>query len=167
MKAISTASFVMSLASDNSTSEESVWHTRSSDRALSMFLRSGSSDGSAPCACIHRTAPDKLRRQFNQAFFKRLLIDDSYNVIGELAEPFETLLSEELRQAATHQAELDLGTAVDQALQERTEPTPQNRGLALAGATASKAPATVHAAQGLKEKTMVGAKGLEPLASAV
>jgi hypothetical protein len=34
------------------------------------------------CEAAYRSAPDKLRRQFNQAFFKRLLIDDSYNVTG-------------------------------------------------------------------------------------
>ena len=58
-------------------------------------------------------------------------------------------------------AEAELIDAVEDVFQtEGGEPPPE---LALAGAT----PATAHVAQGLKEKTMVGAKGLEPLASAV
>jgi hypothetical protein len=52
------------------------------------------------CETAYGEAPDRLRRQFNQALFKRILIDDEYTVTGKLAEPFETRLSEELRQAA-------------------------------------------------------------------
>ena len=112
-------------------------------------------------------APDKLRRQFNQAFFKRLLIDDNYNVTGKLAEPFETLLSEEVRQAAVRRADAHLTTAVDDVFRERDEQD-DNRELALAGATAgSNTPATVHTAQGLKENRMVGAEGLEPPTSSL
>ena len=66
------------------------------------------------CETAYREAPDRLRRQFNQACFKRILIDDEYTVTGELAEPFETLLSEELRQAAARKAEDDLSRAVEE-----------------------------------------------------
>lgn len=60
------------------------------------------------CEGAYLSAADKLRRQFNQAFFKRILIDDTYTVTGELAEPFDTLLSEEIRLAATRRAHLEL-----------------------------------------------------------
>jgi DNA invertase Pin-like site-specific DNA recombinase len=120
------------------------------------------------CEAAYRSAPDKLRRQFNQAFFKRLLIDDNYNVTGELAEPFETLLSEELRQAAARKAEADLTTAVDEAFRERDRQETPRSELALAGVTATPATqATMLAAQGLKEKMMVGVEGLEPPTSAL
>ena len=125
------------------------------------------------CEAAYREANDKVRRQFNQAFFKRLLIDDDYNVTGELAEPFDILLSEEVRQAAVYKAELDLTAAVNDAFrqradQEASETEPVARELALAGAaTASRTRGTVRNAQGLKEKTMVGVTGLEPVTSAV
>jgi DNA invertase Pin-like site-specific DNA recombinase len=51
------------------------------------------------CMTAYREASGPLRRQFNLAFFKRLLIDDEYMVTGELAEPFDTLLGGELRRA--------------------------------------------------------------------
>ena len=118
------------------------------------------------CHAAYLSAPDKLRRQFNQAFFERLLIDDTYTVIGQLAQPFETLLGEELRQyvARRNEANLidaDLIDAVEDAFRtEGHDPPPE---LALA----SNTPATVHTARGLKEKTMVGAEGLEPPTSAL
>jgi hypothetical protein len=34
------------------------------------------------------------------AFFKRLLIEDDYAVVGELTEPFDWLLNDQLRRAA-------------------------------------------------------------------
>lgn len=106
------------------------------------------------CHAAYLSAPDKLRRQFNQAFFERLLIDDTYTVTGQLAPPFDTLLSEEVRQYVARRTETDRIDAIDDILRtdEGTPPEPE---LALAGATA----ATVHAAQGLKEKTMVEVMG--------
>ena len=91
------------------------------------------------CEAAYLDAPDKLRRQFNQAIFKRLLIDDNYNVTGELAEPFETLLSEEVRQAAARRADADLTTAVDDVFRERDE-RDDNRELALAGRPQARTP---------------------------
>jgi site-specific DNA recombinase len=42
-------------------------------------------------------APDTLRRQLNQALFTRIKIDDQGEVTAELAEPFNILLSPEVR----------------------------------------------------------------------
>jgi site-specific DNA recombinase len=44
------------------------------------------------CYEAYRRADDVVRRQFNQAFFVRLYIDEDAEVDGELAEPFHTLL---------------------------------------------------------------------------
>jgi site-specific DNA recombinase len=44
------------------------------------------------CLAVYQEASGPLRRQFNLAFFRRLLIDDEYNVSGVLAEPFDMLL---------------------------------------------------------------------------
>ncbi len=112
----------------------------------------------ADCHAAYLAAPDKVRRQFNQAFFQRLLIDDNYTVTSELAEPFQTLLSEEVRQYVARRAEADRRATIDDLLRptdpdDEEPPTPE---LALAGAA-------VHSVEGLKEKTMVGATGLEPV----
>ncbi|MSW92153.1 MAG: hypothetical protein F2812_11175 [Actinobacteria bacterium] len=115
------------------------------------------------CEGAYLNAPDNLRRQFNQAFFKRLLIDDNYNITGELAEPFETLLSEDIRQAAALRAGAELIVAVDEVFRTAAEDPSDEPELAHAGARPRQGPApTVRIAQGLKEKTMVGAEGLEP-----
>ena len=119
------------------------------------------------CEAAYRDAPERLRRQFNQAFFKRLLIDDEYNVTGEFAEPFETLLGEEIRQAAAWRAASELRWAVDEAFRERDRSEVLAPELAVAPVGVAETPVTVRDARGLKEKTMVGAAGLEPTTSAV
>ena len=52
------------------------------------------------CETAYREASDVVRRQFNLAFFDRLLIDEDYNVRGELAPPFDVILGDELRRRA-------------------------------------------------------------------
>ncbi len=59
------------------------------------------------CETAYREASATMRRQFNLAFFKRLVIDDDYGVVGELAEPFDVILGDELRLAAAIKAEED------------------------------------------------------------
>lgn len=71
------------------------------------------------CEAAYRDASDKMHRQFNLAFFKRLIIGDDYSVTGELAEPFDVILSEELRRAAIAGESEALTEAVDDALRER------------------------------------------------
>jgi hypothetical protein len=63
------------------------------------------------CAA-YREANDRLRRQFNMAFFKRLLLSDEGEVTAELASPFDMILGEELRRATISQAEHELGEAI-------------------------------------------------------
>jgi site-specific DNA recombinase len=59
------------------------------------------------CETAYREASATMRRQFNLAFFKRLVIDDEYGVTAELAEPFDVILGDELRLAAAIKAEED------------------------------------------------------------
>ncbi len=66
------------------------------------------------CMAAYREAGGPLRRQFNLAFFKRLLIDDDYAVIGELAEPFDALLGTELRRAVAIRTSETLQDAIAQ-----------------------------------------------------
>ena len=109
------------------------------------------------------SAPDKLRRQFNQAFFERLLIDDTYTVTGHLAQPFDALLGEEVRQYVARRAEAELIDAINDVYQSADEDGSTVPELVLSGAATT----TVHVAQGLKEKTMVEVMGLEPTASSM
>ena len=59
------------------------------------------------CETAYREASATMRRQFNLAFFKRLVIDDDYGVTAELAEPFDLILGDDLRLAAAIKAEED------------------------------------------------------------
>jgi site-specific DNA recombinase len=118
------------------------------------------------CETAYRDANDKLRRQFNMAFFKRLLVDDKGQVKAELAEPFDVILGDELRRAAVVQAERELKDVVEEALQRRmaagllilNERRPQEPEAALAGADTS----TPQRRGGFSPNMMVRSSGLEP-----
>ena len=114
------------------------------------------------CESAYREASDKVRRQFNQVFFRRLLIDDHYEVTGELEEPFETLLGDEIRQAAAVRSEAELQRTVDEGVTEGDAEDAPRSSLVLAGALSSRSGMTSPLVGGLKENTMVGAEGLEP-----
>ncbi|HEY4812694.1 MAG TPA: recombinase family protein [Solirubrobacteraceae bacterium] len=71
------------------------------------------------CAAAYREASGLFRRQFNLAFFTRLEVDDECNVRGELAEPFDALLGDDLRRAAAVKANQELQDAVEEAIRRR------------------------------------------------
>jgi site-specific DNA recombinase len=118
------------------------------------------------CEAAYREASGTMRRHFNLAFFKRILIDDNCTVTGELAEPFDVLLGEELRRAVIAQESEELTEAVDEALRQRTikgeghdnEQRPQEPERVLVGAGAP-APSW---GQGLSQDILVRPSGLEP-----
>ncbi len=118
------------------------------------------------CEGAYREASDRMRRQFNLAFFKRLLIDDNYSVTGELAEPFDVLLGEELRRAVVAQAGDELLDAIETAERQRViggegqrnEERPRDPERVIVGAGTS-GPST---GRGLSAKTLVRMRGLEP-----
>ena len=72
------------------------------------------------CQTVYQGASARRRRQLNAAFFTRLLLDDEGNVTAELAEPFGTILGEELRRTAVAEADVELRGAVEEALRRRT-----------------------------------------------
>ena len=87
------------------------------------------------CERAYREASDTVRRQFNQAFFTQILVDDEYTITGEYAKPFDLLLSDDLRQAAAIRSNENLRAAVEEALGQREDdelsltpaPTSRNR----------------------------------------
>ena len=116
------------------------------------------------CAAAYREANDRLRRQFNMAFFKRLLLSDEGEVTGELASPFDVILGEELRRATVSQAEHELGEAVDETLRKRADElaqndqSPQEPDLASVGT----GPTAPMGRGGFSPAMMVRLRGLEP-----
>jgi site-specific DNA recombinase len=125
------------------------------------------------CHAAYLAASDRLRRQFNMAFFKRLLLSDEGEVVGELAEPFDALLGDDLRRAAVAQADHELRDAVERALRERAqhrlpacnEGRPRGPGGGLVGASISAggAPTSMPKRRGgFSPTSLVRMRGLEP-----
>ena len=116
------------------------------------------------CETAYREASDTVRRQFNLAFFDRLLIDEDYTVRGELAPPFEAILGDELRRrAAIAQADEATRAAVEEALRQRyaqvgTTKEQRPQGI-LVGADSPTTPVEV---VGWSQNNMVELVGLEP-----
>ena len=88
------------------------------------------------------TAGPQLRRQMNQAFFKRIYVDQTGELRGELAEPFSTLLSRPVRAlTASHVPEVDWST----------------------WEASFNEPEAPEEAPGLSQTILVGGTGLEPV----
>ncbi len=120
------------------------------------------------CETAYREANDHGRRQFNLAFFRRLLIDEDYTVRGELAPPFDVILGDELRRRATiAEADEAKRAAIKEALRQRqavpleaeNEQNPQG---ILVGADS---PTTPFEVVGWSQNNMVELVGLEPTTS--
>jgi hypothetical protein len=62
------------------------------------------------------------------AYFRRLLLSEDGTVAAELAEPFDTILGDDLRRAAVVQADRELRESVEQAIRQRAaEPAQPER----------------------------------------
>jgi site-specific DNA recombinase len=122
------------------------------------------------CEAAYRAAAAMMRRQFNQALFKRLLIDENYDVQGDLAEPFERLLGDPLRRAAIEQADDELRQAIERALAEREGRRPSEKAerppTELVGVGVDS-PTTSYEVVGWSQEAMVELVGLEPTTSTV
>src|SRR5207244_13386732 len=57
-------------------------------------------DLATDCQAAYASAPPHIRKLFNQAFFKKLYIDDDSHLRSELAAPFDILLTDRVRAAA-------------------------------------------------------------------
>lgn len=55
-------------------------------------------DLSENCALARKTAPDHIKKQFNQVFFQRILVNPDTGLVPEMAQPFDTLCGPELRE---------------------------------------------------------------------
>jgi hypothetical protein len=71
------------------------------------------------CETAYREAAGSLRRQFNLAFFKRLLVGDEYTGHGELAEPFDALLGDDLQRIVAVRANQELQDGIREVLRQR------------------------------------------------
>jgi site-specific DNA recombinase len=119
------------------------------------------------CETAYREASGPLRRQLNLAFFRRLLIDDEYNVEGELAEPFDVLLGDELRRAVAVRANQELRDGITEVIRQRdaegivieNEQHPREPGRSLVGAASAT---TSFFGGGSTTEHMVRMRGLEP-----
>jgi site-specific DNA recombinase len=120
------------------------------------------------CMAAYQEAAGPLRRQFNLAYFKRLVIDDDYNVTGELAEPFDTLLGPELRRAVAVRTSEALQDAITKELRQReavgvvieNEERPQ--GLAEPLPVGAASATAFSFGGGSSTELMVRMRGLEP-----
>ena len=116
------------------------------------------------CEAAYRDASGRMRRQFNLAFFKRLLISDDYTVAGELAPPFDVLLGEELRRAVIAQTNDELQDAIEDAERRRAIESgdDEQRPRKPVGALVGVATADLSEGRGFSPKILVRARGLEP-----
>ena len=109
----------------------------------------------------YREANDRLWRQLNLAFFKRLLLSDEGEITGELAPPCDALPGEELRRAVVSQGEHQLEQAVSDALRQRdaqNDQRPQEPDLAPMGAE----PPALASLGGFSPTMTMRPSGLEP-----
>jgi site-specific DNA recombinase len=133
------------------------------------------------CQVAYLTAPNPIRRQINQGFFKRLLIGEDGTVErAELTEPFAALLGQAETVGTyvtatpedTATAPHDVPDAPDQTDDATDITRPSHVFTAMYGgqgqiteSTRTKTHRTlIHTAQGLKQRDVVGRVGLEPTA---
>ncbi len=117
-------------------------------------------DLTVDCALAYKTAPAHIKKQFNQAFFKRILVNSDTTLAAELAPPFDTLFGPGLRSACREQSK---------GPENVNEPT-QISGLVPESKTLNCrtfGQSAVSLAHGLSKRLMVEVRGFEPLAFAL
>lgn len=129
-------------------------------------------DFAADWNSAYLAAGPTLRRQLNQAIFKKLWIDDTGRVTSEFTEPFETLLGEEVTIPAKLRAAEQAGADDDEIdrlwrqLSDEWTASHAHRQLVHAGARNNET-RSGEPLRGLKYETLVGAAGLEPATPAL
>ena len=124
-------------------------------------------DFAADWNSAYLAAGPTLRRQLNQAIFKKLWIDDTGRVTSEFTEPFETLLGEEVTIPAKLRAAEQAGADDDEIdrlwrqLSDEWTASHAHRQLVHAGVRNNE-PRSGEPLRGLKYETLVGEGGLEP-----
>jgi site-specific DNA recombinase len=118
-------------------------------------------DLASDCQTAYATAPTAVRRLLNQAFFKRLYVDDENHVRSELAAPFDVLLvnvDTTVRPAKTLATSQSWWQAIAASWNDDTREEPVLTGV---GQRPSEKAAS------LKEQVMVERIGIEPMTSAL
>ena len=116
-------------------------------------------DLTVDCALAYKTAPDHIKKQFNQAFFRRILVNSDTSLAPELAPPFDLPLGPELRSACRREQ--------SEAPQNANEPT-QSSGLVPMSNNSNRqarSQAALSLAHGLSKRLLVEVRGFEPLTS--
>ena len=113
-------------------------------------------------AAAYRDAGPTIRRQMNQAIFKKIYVDDEGGVTSEFSEPFELLLSSEVIEAARDHAQVldadpDFIERQLEALHREWSEEPE-----LVGAGVGNEQTPTLPRRGLKYDILVGVEGLEP-----
>ena len=118
-------------------------------------------------AAAYRDAGPTIRRQMNQAIFKKIYVDDEGGVTSEFSEPFELLLSSEVIEAARDHAQvLDADPEyIERELEALYREWSEERELVGAGVGNEQTPTLPR--RGLKYDILVGAEGLEPPTSSL
>jgi site-specific DNA recombinase len=109
---------------------------------------------------MYSAAPDSIRRRINQVFFTHVFVDDDGEVSSKLAEPFDILLSPEVRRLVAVRQQTER-VGVPEPAWEAWEASFNEEGAhSFVGASQSRRllPSRV----GLNKETLVGAGGFEP-----
>ncbi len=102
------------------------------------------------CGTAYATAPDHIKKLFNQAFFFRILVNPDASVRPELAPPFNHLL----------------GPGAVTTFRQTKRPVPKNGPIA-SGSQVEEASKGIPLVHGLSTRVLVGPTGLEPMTPAV
>ncbi|MGH4012985.1 MAG: recombinase family protein [Pseudonocardiaceae bacterium] len=119
------------------------------------------------CHAAYLAADSQVRRLFNQAFFTHLYIDD-VGLRSEYAEPFDTLLDQDVLdagraiQADRETGQVTMADILGRPATSTNDKTP--RALRAAGGLSVRASAPVRCAEGSSTSTLVPPAGLEPAA---
>lgn len=121
---------------------------RSADRPELQRMLAYLRETPVDCQAAYSSAPPRIRRLFNQVFFKKLYVEDEYTLHGEPAAPFADLL------AYSAAVESDASDASDDWISAResglNDCDPEARGFGVAS---------------VKEPKLVAGAGLEPATS--
>ncbi|WP_410623352.1 recombinase family protein [Amycolatopsis sp. cmx-8-4] len=127
------------------------------------------------CPAAYLTAPDNIRRQINQGFFKKLYIDEDGGVVGrDLTEPFATLLDGVTASAATDDHPVENPSQMTADETDRRRPSHVFRatfddvtdGLG-GGNEDTPAWKMIFSVRGVNKHDLVGAAGFEPATARV
>jgi site-specific DNA recombinase len=100
------------------------------------------------CQAAYESAPDHIRKLFNQAFFKKIFVVDETHIRSELTTPFDVLLGDGITNAASEAARETGGIDWAQLEESWNANDPEDDDL--------------FGVAGLKEQQLVGPAGFEP-----